>query len=65
MVSITAARRLCVEGDQYLAPSVDPLGDDEAVLAFDQRRGENDVEVVLLETALGPRLDDVAESLRW
>ena len=54
-------RRGLVERHQNLAAGVDAFGDHEAVLALDQRRRQHDVEVVLLEPALGARLDHVAE----
>ena len=50
-----------VEGHQRFAPRVEALADDVAVLALDERRRQHDVEVVLLEAALGTGLDHVAE----
>jgi hypothetical protein len=42
---------------------VDALAQGEAGVAGDQRLGQDEVEVVLLEAALGPHLDHVAEAL--
>jgi hypothetical protein len=51
-----------VERHERLATGVEPLRDRESVLAFDQGRGQDDVDVVLLEPTLRARLDHVAKA---
>ena len=53
-----------VERDQHVAPGPDPLGQGVAAVARQERGGQDQVEVVLLEPALGPHLDHVPESVR-
>ena len=50
--------------DQHLALGVDALVEREPVGAFDQRRRQGDVEIILLEAVFGPHLDDIAKPLR-
>ena len=50
-------------GDQDVAAGVHALAQGEAGVAGDQRLGQDEVEVVLLEAAFGPHLDHVAEAL--
>ncbi len=53
-----------VEGDENVAPRAHALADDVATVAGDERLGQRQVQVVLLEAALRPHLDDVAKALR-
>ena len=53
-----------VEGAQHRAVGCDALAEDVAVAALDEGRGQDQVQVVLLEAALGAHLDDVPEAGR-
>lgn len=53
-----------VERAQHSAPGIHPLPQGEAGIARDQRFGQDEIEVILLEAAFGPHLDDVAEAFR-
>ena len=51
-----------VEGEEHRAVGADPLCEDVAVTSLDEGSGQDQVQVVLLEAALGAHLDDVAEA---
>ena len=56
---------LClVERSQHPSVDADAFGQYVAVLPLDQRGGEHEVQVVLLEATLGPHLDGVPEARR-
>ena len=63
MVDEGAGLRL-VEGPQHPPVDADAFRQDVTVLPFDESGGEHEVQVVLLEAALGSHLDGVPETRR-
>ena len=57
------AGTVLVERHENLASCVQSFADDVAIGPLDERGWQHDVEVVLLETALGSGLDHIAESV--
>ena len=56
-------QRGLVERFDFAPFGVDAPRHGKAILTRDQRRGQFDVEIILLEAALGPHFDDVAKTL--
>ena len=57
-------QRGLVERLEFLAARADAAAHGKAMLARNQRRGQTDAEIVLVEAVLGAHLDDVSKTLR-